>query len=385
MADQCEVIEEQGHLSDLLNPTYIAVLNEVGVHSDVVTGWRSYTFNEVLTGLDTLSYVRSDIIMERGRLANVITMLGQPFYVVNDRGRVSDALFSARSYSISEVGIGADTLTPFRSVLIAELGRVLDTLTPLAHPDLLIAEHGTLADTLSYARSTTILEHGILADTLLSLRSALLAEVGSLADALFTGGLKSASLFEVGVLTDVLTSLLHARMTIAEEGFVDGDAIPPGQGGGWSASTDSWGMSRYTNQPFNSIAKIDGVLYGATDAGLFLIDGNTDAGTPIDAGIDMGITDMGSPAIKSLGYAYMGTITNGRMIFQANSAQFAQKVTYSYLFEDRNDGSGFGATRAKPGRGVESRYWSFGLRNYQGADFSMDNLVILYDLKTKKV
>jgi glucose/arabinose dehydrogenase len=94
---------------------------------------------------------------------------------------------------------------------------------------------------------------------------------------------------------------------------------------------------------------------------------------------------MGIPAIKSLGYAYMGTITNGRMIFQANSAQFAQKLTYSYLFEDRNDGSGFGATRAKPGRGVESRYWSFGLRNYQGADFSMDDLIILYDLKTKKV
>lgn len=385
MANQCEVIEEQGFLTSTANPTIIGMMTEVGIVSNELTGTRSMVLFETIHGSDALSYIRSDVIREAGHFTGSFVLIGSPFELLVERGRLRDKLLATRSMTVTETGTLTDTPMFNRSAVIAEVGRLIDAMTPTRLFNVVINEQGKLADNLSYRRSMVIAEAGVLADQMSVSRSAVIAEVGTLVDLLVAAGLTYAFISETGVLADLVTQVLKAQMTVTEEGFVDGEAVLPGNGNGWTANTDTWGMSRYTGVDLNSMAVIDGDLYGAGAAGLYRIDADDDAGAPIAAGIVTGRDDMNNPAEKRLGYSYIGVQTNGDLLFDVRSSQAGHGIAYTYLFEPRVTGDEFGSTRAKPGRGQRSRYWSFGVRNKDGADFVIDDLLVLYDLTGRKV
>ena len=385
MANQCEVIEEQGFMTITPNPSIIMSLSDVATVSNVVSGFRSYLIAQSMSASDALSYVRGESVDEQGTLAGTFSPVGQPFYVASERGRISNTLTTRRGYAISEAMVGADALSFIRFVLVAEQGAMTSSSTPVRLFNTLVREQARASTTLSAVRAMVLSEAGVLADTPVAQRGAVLAELGVLAATVLANTSPSLTIEEVGQLAAEISQLLHAQMIMADEGFMDADASTPGQGAGWTSNTDTWAMSRYTNMTFNSLVVLGDVLHGAADDGLYALDAADDAGAAIDAGVDTAVTDMASPTLKSLGYAYYGGLSDGEMMISATSAQGANKLTYTYLFENKNDGMGYAPMRAKLGRGIESRYWSFGLRNRNGSYFSMDDLIVLFDAKSRKV
>ncbi|MDD5375272.1 hypothetical protein, partial [Acidithiobacillus sp.] len=62
--------------------------------------------------------------------------------------------------------------------------------------------------------------------------------------------------------------------------------------------------TRYTNFPFTHVVRYQGSYYGANSTGLYLLEGTTDAGTPIPWAFEYALTDFKTPNKKTLAAAY---------------------------------------------------------------------------------
>lgn len=67
---------------------------------------------------------------------------------------------------------------------------------------------------------------------------------------------------------------------------------------GLSLSFDGMAVSQYTGLPFTSFMRIGGKVYGTTPDGLYLIEGDDDAGTPITFQGDGPMFDAGATQYK---------------------------------------------------------------------------------------
>lgn len=385
MANPTETINEAGFLTSTPALAFARTVAEAGIVSDAQTLARAITVLESLHGSVALSYVRVDSIFESAVLSEVYTQIGQPFENVLDKARFSDATFATRSYMVNEAERGVDAALYHLASIVSELGRVADTWTPVRLFKVLVIETAKASDALSYVRALSVNESGHLSDAPLATRSVAVQESGVLADAEFPGGVRLMTIEENGTVADTLTQLLLATMTVQEEGFADACPIMPDDSAAWTANTDSWGMSRYTGLGFNSIAPIDGVLFAAGDLGLYRLDADDNSGMPIAAGIDTEVTDHGSAQEKRMGYLYAGAKTIGTLLWLATGMEGGKPITYSYAFDARITGSGYGSTRAKAGKGPKTRYWQHGIRNKDGADFRLDDVLVVFDLTGRKV
>lgn len=137
--------------------------------------------------------------------------------------------------------------------------------------------------------------------------------------------------------------------------------------------TERMALTKYTNFPFNSFAVFDGRYFGASTGGIYELTGSDDAGTDIQAAARFGITDLGSSYVKRLDTVYVGYRTGATA-----SALLLRAWTNETQQRDYAVGiprtAGLHMTRVPLGKGVESRYWQFELRNRDGADFELDTL-----------
>lgn len=65
-------------------------------------------------------------------------------------------------------------------------------------------------------------------------------------------------------------------------------------------------VTRYTNFPFTQIVRYQNSYFGVSAAGLYLLEGVTDNGAPINASIETHKTDFGKPELKAVVAAYFG-------------------------------------------------------------------------------
>lgn len=143
----------------------------------------------------------------------------------------------------------------------------------------------------------------------------------------------------------------------------------------WVLNTESTGLSRYTNYPFNSFARIGDRYYGLTSGGLYRLDGDTDDGEPISAKISTGMFDFGDRVLKGIPEAYVGYASDGTMLLRTVFVhpKTGEKAAADYRLVPR----GAAATREnrfEGGRGVFSVDWSFELENVGGADFELESI-----------
>lgn len=142
----------------------------------------------------------------------------------------------------------------------------------------------------------------------------------------------------------------------------------------WVMNAETHAFTSYSNYPFNSFATIRGKTYGAKADGIYLLEGDTDAGAAIDAFARGGLTDLGSSKLKRMPSAYMGLTTSGRMVMKVTVVDDAGvRQEHWYALEDRPAGA-LRMGRVKLGRGLKSTYWGFELANVDGADFALDEI-----------
>lgn len=132
-------------------------------------------------------------------------------------------------------------------------------------------------------------------------------------------------------------------------------------------------LSLYDHYNFNSMCKVGDHYLGAQDDGLYLLDGATDDGDPIQASLRTMMIDFGSPRQKRVRSAYLGYTANGKLLLRVRS------VDNGTLKEQWYEAQELAAQAPREnmiriGRGLRSRYWQFELVNVDGADFEVDKM-----------
>lgn len=143
-------------------------------------------------------------------------------------------------------------------------------------------------------------------------------------------------------------------------------------------------FSEYTGFEFNSMTRIGDRYFGAADAGLYTLSGDTDAGAQIDAHLSSMMLDFGSTAQKRVVAAYLGYTSTGTVVLKVRSVDEGKLVEHWYeanevVADAPRDGY-------RPlGRGLKSRYWQFELANVDGADFEIDKLELQPIMLSRRV
>jgi len=167
------------------------------------------------------------------------------------------------------------------------------------------------------------------------------------------------------VLTTLASSSTHAATvwTVLGGGHIDADSGPPSDV--WVTNMGSGGSTRYEGFSFNSFAKIGQDYYGCRDDGVYLLEGDTDAGEAIQAMVSFGKQDFGTSVRKRITNAYVGVSGEGKLFLKvlADGAE--------YVYAARNYDERLQMQRIDTGKGLCMSWLEFELYNADGEDFEL--------------
>lgn len=133
----------------------------------------------------------------------------------------------------------------------------------------------------------------------------------------------------------------------------------------WVFNARTGAVSRYLRYGFDSFAQIGGHHFGVAEDGVYLLEGDTDAGQSIEARAGTGLLDLGAKELKHVSAVYLDAASDGALAVRVQAGQ--QQYTYK-----ARRASAFNAQqRVDTGRGLRATHYSFELLNH-GADFELD-------------
>jgi hypothetical protein len=135
-------------------------------------------------------------------------------------------------------------------------------------------------------------------------------------------------------------------------------------------------VTEYLNYSFNSLAKINGIFYGARDDGIWKLEGNKDNGLEINAEILSGVFDFWAGVKTKPRKAWLTFRADGRVVLYVvrdEKEVWEEEFPGLYFLEKIGEA---GTTIAK---GIKERFLAFGIKNKGGSDFEIDSLRILVD------
>lgn len=145
----------------------------------------------------------------------------------------------------------------------------------------------------------------------------------------------------------------------------------------WVCHPGSKSFTGYSNFPFNSFCELGGHYYGASDDGIYLLEGDDDAGAPINASFRTGLSDFGTGRMKRPAAMYLGYRSEGQLLLKVVTTDDDGNKLESWYSLDAQPGNAMKAGRVKVGKGLESTYWAFEVANIDGADFEIDTMQFL--------
>lgn len=132
--------------------------------------------------------------------------------------------------------------------------------------------------------------------------------------------------------------------------------------------TETQALTQYDDYPFNSFAAFNGAFLAASEDGVFVLAGDTDNGTLIQACARVGMTDFETSHLKRVDRCYVGYRASGDMVLRVICDETDAR---EYRLADTHE-SGLHGNHVRIGRGLYARYWQFELENRLGSDFSLD-------------
>lgn len=150
----------------------------------------------------------------------------------------------------------------------------------------------------------------------------------------------------------------------------------------WVVNLESNASTRYDNFTFNSFAKIGDTYYGARDGGIYALDTvDADAGEPIQALVNLGRQDFGSPMVKRIESAYMAVSSYGTMYLRITDHD-----GQAYTYAARRNTSKLEQQRIDVGRGIEANFLTFELMNSsEGEDFELSGVEFMAVNLTRRI
>jgi hypothetical protein len=138
----------------------------------------------------------------------------------------------------------------------------------------------------------------------------------------------------------------------------------------WVVNQNTGAPARYEGHDFHSFGRIGRSYLGAKADGIYLLEGDDDGGSVIDAIASTGRMDFGSTRMKRVLAAYLGVDSAGQV-----NITLRTDANHSYgPYQFRVMPTGHQVERAKFAKGIKSRYWEFDLENVDGGDMSIDEI-----------
>lgn len=135
----------------------------------------------------------------------------------------------------------------------------------------------------------------------------------------------------------------------------------------WVFNARTGAVSRYLRYGFDSFAQIGGHYFGVAEDGVYLLEGNTDAGQRIEARAGTGLLDLGAKELKHVSAVYLDTASDGVLSVRVQAGQ------QQYTYQARRASQHNAQQRVDTGRGLRATHYSFELLN-GGADFELDSM-----------
>lgn len=270
---------------------------------------------------------------------------------------------------------------PAVQATVSKLERVLDRLLMLGACQSYADAVNAIAGGLWFGALTAALKSERVVESLIA--SGVVGTLQRAADRLAEAMLVNAEAFGSGtgvVLVDERMLTTVGEVSSAEAlqrlgdslGFVTRLALDSGEYVAWVLNTENRALSRYTEYPFNSFAKIGGRYYGAASNGLHRLEGDDDDGQPIAARIRLGLSALGTRRLKRVPEAFVGYTSKGTLLLHVITVneESGRKEAAIYKILER-PATSTRETRWKLGKGIKAVDFDFIIENVDGADFDL--------------
>ncbi len=139
-------------------------------------------------------------------------------------------------------------------------------------------------------------------------------------------------------------------------------------------NTSNHAVTEYAQFPISSLGYMNGHYFGTSSDGIYLLEGEKDAGTNIVAEIETGPLDLGMGFLKRPREAWFVFRSDGTVILRIRvDEQQPYEAELAYLHEQIREG------RVKFAKGLKKRFAAFGMKNKDGSSFDLDSIRIMVD------
>lgn len=174
---------------------------------------------------------------------------------------------------------------------------------------------------------------------------------------------------------DAIQMLFNPSLTDALEivsAYLDPEGITT-----WTVNLSHGGVTEYTNYNFNSFAKMGNKYIGASDSGLYELNGADDDGDDIIARLKSGMLQFGKSNYSSFKGIYLGARGGGDWVLKLVTGD---GKSYTYSVEART----METTKVNVGKGLRARYFSYELIS-TGQDFDIDSIEFIPIVARRRV
>lgn len=307
---------------------------------------------------DRVKVARTDAVALGDEVLGHATMRN----VLADGVRLADAIFfkakalQVESFTLSDLATAAVGAAVREPVLFGD--QVLGRRTVRQ----LVEDGFSLTDTPRRLARDTVVEALALGESAQGRLRArdVLTEALAMVATLETSTTTDGTVVERFRLYDEASGTLRARNLVTDELVLWDEVLQTGDyGQAWTASTDSWAMSRFAPFTFTSLAMIDGVAYGCNGQGVFALDGDAEAMT---AELRTGALDMTGGVLCHPLEAHVEYELRGAAQFCVTTTQSGIPMTYAYPLNGRPTADALTNARAEFGRGLRGRHFAYTLR-----------------------
>lgn len=195
-------------------------------------------------------------------------------------------------------------------------------------------------------------------------------------------------------VVQLMTTMYGATLTPESEGskYTSAEIADASSGGDtWIVNEAAKSSRRYTNYPFTSYCEIVGRYYGIKADGIYLLEGDTDAGAPIAAMVNPGRQDFKSPMRKRMEAAYMTVGSTGVRTGQFLTGSDTMHLTItddqgnSHIYDTRVNDTEIKQQRIDVGRGINGVYLGFKITNEGGCSFELSGFELIAVETTRRL
>jgi hypothetical protein len=345
----------------------------IGLYGD---GIAAALLNDSL-GVGALSVpVLIQVLTERLALGETLSPKRRRYATLTDEAAYHDALALAWRLAITEgVGFGGSA-----ALKLSKVAAIIDSLAAIGAVTHRVDAKAALATVLSI-NALLVTGWSLEAVDSIGFQDALEAQlraVATLIDSASFGETVGPALRITAVLSETLdataepTAKIHAFEALSEDIlFYTTLRLGDAEYSGWVLNQGA--ISEYRNYPFNGFIRFDGKYYGTADDGLYLLEGDDDAGDPIDAWVKTALMDFGTGKLKRIPDVYLGLIGGGRVVLKVITTNRGVQTEHIYT-ATVPDGEVMHPAHIKLGRGLKSRYWQFQLENFEGGELDVDDI-----------